>query len=110
MFMSSLKENELYITTAMYVSLDWLRNFCLHLCKCLYPACPEIQVALPPAKILGNLRKTVEDGDGVLPKLRQLRQNNKTNYRRQKAHVNNFTQDKKRMCEIRLTFVPSCSV
>ena len=91
-FMSSLKENELYITTAMYVSLDWLRNFCLHLCKCLYP-CPEIQVALPPAKILGNLRKTVEDGDGNFGKTIKL-----------------ITEDKKRTCEIRLTFVPSCSV
>ena len=43
---------------------------------------------------LGNLRKTVEDGDGIVGKTIKL-----------------ITQDKKRtwICEIKLTFVPSCS-
>ena len=48
-------------------------------------------IALPQ---LGNLRKAVEDGDGNVGKTIKL-----------------ITQDKKRtwICEIRLTFVPSCS-
>ena len=48
-------------------------------------------IALPQ---LGNLRKAVEDGDGNVGKTIKL-----------------ITQDKKRtwICEIKLTFVPSCS-
>ena len=48
----------------------------------------------PPSQVIRDLRKTVEDGDGNAGKTIKL-----------------ITQNKKRtwICEIRLTFVPSCS-